>query len=55
MRVNLFDPGVVRTAMRAQAFPGEDPETLPSPQQAAEQLMRRLLSDSIKNDELLLA
>jgi len=32
IRVNLLDPGVVRTAMRAQAFPGEDPETLPPPE-----------------------
>ncbi|MEC9344401.1 MAG: SDR family NAD(P)-dependent oxidoreductase [Pseudomonadota bacterium] len=31
IRVNLVDPGVFRTAMRAQAVPGEDPETLPHP------------------------
>lgn len=31
LRVNLVDPGIVRTAMRAQAMPGEDPETLPDP------------------------
>ncbi len=31
IRVNLLDPGAVRTRMRAQAFPGEDPETLPPP------------------------
>jgi NAD(P)-dependent dehydrogenase (short-subunit alcohol dehydrogenase family) len=29
LRVNLIDPGAVRTRMRAQAFPGEDPATLP--------------------------
>lgn len=29
---NLIDPGVVRTRMRAQAMPGEDPETLPEPE-----------------------
>lgn len=29
LRVNLLDPGVVRTRMRAEAMPGEDPETLP--------------------------
>ena len=29
LRVNLIDPGRVRTRMRAQAFPGEDPLTLP--------------------------
>lgn len=31
IRVNLVDPGVVRTAMRAKAMPGEDPEDLPAP------------------------
>jgi len=29
LRVNLVDPGVVRTRMRAEAMPGEDPLTLP--------------------------
>ena len=29
LRVNLINPGPMRTAMRAKAFPGEDPETLP--------------------------
>jgi len=32
VRVNLVDPGVVRTAMRAEAFPGEDPMTLRTPE-----------------------
>jgi len=31
VRANLIDPGAVRTAMRAAAFPGEDPMTLPEP------------------------
>ena len=31
IRVNVIDPGVVRTGMRAQAMPGEDPATLPPP------------------------
>src|SRR3546814_5825360 len=30
IRVNLIDPGVVRTAMRAQGFPGEDPMRHPA-------------------------
>ncbi len=33
---NLFNPGPVRTGMRAQAMPGEDPETLPTPEMVAE-------------------
>lgn len=36
IRANLVDPGVVRTALRAQAFPGEDPQTLPTPEAVTE-------------------
>ena len=35
IKVNLIDPGPVATAMRAQAMPGEDPKTLPSPDDVA--------------------
>jgi NAD(P)-dependent dehydrogenase (short-subunit alcohol dehydrogenase family) len=31
MRAVLLDPAVMRTRMRAEAFPGEDPDTLPDP------------------------
>ena len=36
MRVNLFNPGPIRTRMRATVFPGEDPMTLDTPEQVAE-------------------
>lgn len=36
VKANVVDPGVVRTAMRAQAFPGEDPMTLPPPEAITE-------------------
>ena len=36
LRVNLFNPGPVRTRMRATLMPGEDPETLDTPEQVAE-------------------
>ncbi len=32
VRANLINPGATRTAMRAEAFPGEDPETLKKPE-----------------------
>lgn len=32
LRVNLLNPGATRTNMRAEAFPGEDPETLKTPE-----------------------
>ncbi len=31
VRVNVVDPGSMRTTMRAAAYPDEDPETLPDP------------------------
>jgi len=36
LKVNIVDPGRLRTVMRAQAFPGEKPETLPPPDSATE-------------------
>lgn len=39
LRIVSVDPGGTRTAMRAQAFPGEDPETLPHPSAVAESLL----------------
>jgi NAD(P)-dependent dehydrogenase (short-subunit alcohol dehydrogenase family) len=39
LRVNLVSPGPVRTRMRAEAMPGEDPETLPPPEAVAAALL----------------
>ncbi len=39
VRVNLFNPGPTRTRMRAMAMPGEDPMTLPSPEDVAEKIL----------------
>jgi NAD(P)-dependent dehydrogenase (short-subunit alcohol dehydrogenase family) len=36
IRVNLFNPGPIRTRMRATLMPGEDPATLDTPEQVAE-------------------
>ena len=33
LKVNSVDPGATRTAMRAQAMPGEDPSVLPHPRE----------------------
>ncbi len=35
VRANLISPGPIRTEMRQQAFPGEDPMTLPTPEDIA--------------------
>jgi len=39
VRVNLFNPGKTRTGMRAAAMPGEDPMTLPTPDEVVEALV----------------
>jgi len=39
LRVNCFDPGATRTAMRAQAVPGENPQTLPHPSEIAKAIL----------------
>jgi NAD(P)-dependent dehydrogenase (short-subunit alcohol dehydrogenase family) len=39
LRVNLFNPGPTRTRMRAQVMPGEDPMTLPTPEDVAEKIL----------------
>ena len=33
LRINLIDPGAIRTDMRASAVPGEDPMSLPTPEE----------------------
>lgn len=33
LRVNTINPGATRTKMRANAYPGEDPETLRTPEE----------------------
>jgi NAD(P)-dependent dehydrogenase (short-subunit alcohol dehydrogenase family) len=39
VKANVFYPGAVRTAMRAKAMPGEDPQTLPPPEAVAAKLV----------------
>ncbi len=42
IRVAIVDPGATRTAMRARAFPGEDPETLKPPSAVADAILEML-------------
>lgn len=39
LRINAVNPGATRTAMRAQAMPGEDPKTLPHPSEVADKIL----------------
>jgi len=45
LKANLIDPGRVRTRMRAKAFPGEDPETLPHPDEITDVFLRLARED----------
>jgi NAD(P)-dependent dehydrogenase (short-subunit alcohol dehydrogenase family) len=39
LKVNCFSPGATRTGMRAKAMPGEDPMSLPHPDDVAAQIV----------------
>ncbi|AJY46623.1 SDR family NAD(P)-dependent oxidoreductase [Martelella endophytica] len=45
LKVTSVDPGRTRTAMRAQAAPGEDPMTLPHPSEVAAKIVPLTLPD----------
>ncbi|MSP52056.1 MAG: SDR family NAD(P)-dependent oxidoreductase [Alphaproteobacteria bacterium] len=51
VRVNLLDPGPIRTRMRAQAFPGEDPNTLRTPESIADRFVELADPACTKNGE----
>jgi len=44
IRVAIVDPGATRTEMRARAYPGEDPETVKSPDVVANHILGMLNS-----------
>ena len=45
VRVAIVDPGATRTAMRAKAYPGEDPATVKPPETVAAQITQLLVAD----------
>lgn len=45
VKANLLNPGPIRTAMRAKAMPGEDPATLPAPEDLAPHVVPLLAAD----------
>ena len=52
VKANAYNPGPTRTAMRAQAMPGEDPNTLPTPEELAPSILELLSPACTKNGEL---
>jgi NAD(P)-dependent dehydrogenase (short-subunit alcohol dehydrogenase family) len=52
VRATLVNPGAMRTAMRAKAFPGEDPKTLPTPDDVAPLFVELALPTSDHNGDV---
>lgn len=51
VRVNLYNPGPMRTAMRKEAFPGETPQSVPAPETHADALVQLALASCTINGE----
>jgi NAD(P)-dependent dehydrogenase (short-subunit alcohol dehydrogenase family) len=54
VRVNLIDPGIVRTRLRARAFPGEDPARLPPPESVTDAFLALALPECTRNGEVVM-
>lgn len=46
IRTHIVDPGATRTAMRARAFPGEDPATLKGPEVVGQAIVDLVTADA---------
>lgn len=55
IRVNLLSPGPIRTTMRATAFPGEDPESLRTPESITNPFVELASPSCTKNGEVVRA
>ena len=55
VRATLIDPGIVRTRLRARAFPGEDPRRLPPPESVADAFLTLALPECTRNGDVVMA
>ena len=53
LKINLIDPGAIRTGMRADAFPGENPETLTPPEDITGLFVELCATDCTRHGELI--
>jgi NAD(P)-dependent dehydrogenase (short-subunit alcohol dehydrogenase family) len=54
LRVAIVDPGKTRTAMRAKAYPGEDPLSVKEPSVVADAILKLLQSDFAAGQRLVI-
>jgi NAD(P)-dependent dehydrogenase (short-subunit alcohol dehydrogenase family) len=54
VRANLIDPGIVRTRLRARAFPGENPSRLPPPDSVTDAFLALALPECTRNGEVVM-
>ncbi len=52
IKVNLVDPGALATGMRAEAYPGEDPATLPPPEDLTEIFVKLAMTAAEDTDQI---
>jgi len=52
IKVNLIDPAATATRMRAEAYPGEDQATLPTPADVAERFVALAMADCTKTGQI---
>jgi NAD(P)-dependent dehydrogenase (short-subunit alcohol dehydrogenase family) len=53
VKVNLLNPGPMRTAMRKKAMPGEDPATLPVPEDLTPRIVEMLSPAYVRNETII--
>lgn len=52
IKVNIVDPGATATAMRAEAYPGEDQATMQTPEQVAEVIVKLAMPDYAETSQI---
>ena len=52
VRANLIDPGIIRTRLRARAFPGENPARLPPPENVTDTFLALAVPECTRNGEV---
>ena len=52
IKVHIVDPGATRTRMRANAFPGEEPESVKPPEVVAKAILERLSADAPTGEKI---